>query len=411
MVRTRRQVAAQRGELITSAFEHSAVRDFIGKGRYLQLALSKSLARAYSSRFGALTSKSLSNIAAEQGELTLVSWARDAGCNWDVSVFLSGIKGGQTQTLQHLVDNGCPAPEGKDACACAAATEGGLDVLVWLRERGFDWDEAVCTTAAARGDLPLLQWIHEHGCPWTQDEVFEAAAGGGHINILEWGLESGVVFDEMTCGAAAKGGSLETLQFLRAHECPWDDSVILLSILKGHCDVFLWAREHGCPYNPHWVGPRNIGYLHVAILGRSVDMVNLLIRDGFNVDRPYLGRKPIHTAVMTHQVDIALALINAGASLNVRDDQQSETPLMMACWLGQLPLVKILLSRNVDTEICDKDGRAPLFAAASSGPIDVVSALLEVGANPNHDSSPLEIAVHRGHLQIAKLLASYGAKE
>ncbi|MDA9097840.1 ankyrin repeat domain-containing protein [bacterium] len=67
--------------------------------------------------------------------------------------------------------------------------------------------------------LPRSAWTP--GCdPWTVDTC-SAAARGGHLEVLQW-LRSGAAcsWNRDTCLAAAKGGHLETLWWARANGCP-----------------------------------------------------------------------------------------------------------------------------------------------------------------------------------------------
>ena len=50
-------------------------------------------------------------------------------------------------------------------CAAAAA-DGELDVLKWLRQLGCPWDETTCKNAREGRYLEVLQWAHRNGCPW-----------------------------------------------------------------------------------------------------------------------------------------------------------------------------------------------------------------------------------------------------
>jgi len=55
----------------------------------------------------------------------------------------------------------------------------------------------------------------------------------------------GAWINEGTCWAAAGGGHLEVLQWAREHGCPWDEWVCRLAAGGGHLHVLQWAREHG----------------------------------------------------------------------------------------------------------------------------------------------------------------------
>jgi len=49
------------------------------------------------------------------------------------------------------------------------------------------------------------------------------------------------------CAAAAAGGHLGALQWLRARGCPWDAETCKDAEDFGHGAVLEWARANGCP--------------------------------------------------------------------------------------------------------------------------------------------------------------------
>jgi hypothetical protein len=51
----------------------------------------------------------------------------------------------------------------------------------------------------------------------------------------------------LTCAKAAGGGHLDVLQWARANGCPWDWKTCIAAAEGGHLDVLLWACDHGCP--------------------------------------------------------------------------------------------------------------------------------------------------------------------
>lgn len=48
-----------------------------------------------------------------------------------------------------------------------AAGNGYLKILQWARENGCPWDEDTCSFAALNGHLEVLQWARANGCPWN----------------------------------------------------------------------------------------------------------------------------------------------------------------------------------------------------------------------------------------------------
>ncbi len=63
--------------------------------------------------------------------------------------------------------------------------------------------------------------------------------------------------------------------------------------------------------------------------------------------------------------------------------------------------------------MADDKGRTALNVASDSGHLDVVTVLLELGADPNIASNdgwtPLNAALDNGHLDVFKLLLELGA--
>jgi ankyrin repeat protein len=91
-----------------------------------------------------------------------------------------------------------------------------------------------------------------------------------------------------------------------------------------------------------------------------------------------------------------------GADVNHRRDNKS-TPLFMVCCKGYASIVTMLLIRNADLNICQKDA-SPLFAACNNGCVDIVKTLVEHGALVNKctddQTSPLFIACQEGYESI-----------
>ena len=87
---------------------------------------------------------------------------------------------------------------------------------------------------------------------------------------------------------------------------------------------------------------------------------------------------------------------------------------MVASERGLLELVQLLMDFNVDIKLKDKYGKTALFSAieANNENADVVSLLLEYGADPNHEAqdrvTPLLKAVEKGYWEITKILLEKG---
>ena len=83
-----------------------------------------------------------------------------------------------------------------------------------LRQDHLRSEDHLCGAAARSGQLEMLQWLRANDCPW----------------------------DIETCTSAAVHGHFEVLQWLRANGCPWDASTYGMATRQGHLDILQWAR-------------------------------------------------------------------------------------------------------------------------------------------------------------------------
>ena len=87
-------------------------------------------------------------------------------------------------------------------------------------------DEATCLAAAKNGHVEALVWLRENGCNWRAIDCSEAAASEGHLDVLKMILRNEnrnptwIGWKTSTCANAARGGHLEVLKWLRENGWP-----------------------------------------------------------------------------------------------------------------------------------------------------------------------------------------------
>ena len=87
-------------------------------------------------------------------------------------------------------------------------------------------------------------------------------------------------------------------------------------------------------------------------------------------------------AVAQGDVDAAHRALDAGACVNAVEAHDDQRPaLAVACSLGDLELVKLLLAHGADLEACDKYSWTPMHWACRYGKEEVALYLLDCGAN------------------------------
>lgn len=98
-----------------------------------------------------------------------------------------------------------------------------------------------------------------------------------------------------------------------------------------------------------------------------------------------LFQTPLHLAVITKQYDIVDLLVRNGASVDIRDNN-GNTPLHVACREGDFDCVKILLgAKNIKKSLNmhNYDGLTSLHLAVLRKPYPTVNILLYAGADIN----------------------------
>jgi hypothetical protein len=115
-------------------------------------------------------------------------------------------------------------------------------------ENGLELDEDTCASAAAGGgQLVTLQWLRGYGCPWDE-ETTAAAAHYGNVDILQWAIDNGCRTDERVYDEEAIIAHMDELQFHVFDEGrPWNQTSYLLAAELGQLAIIIWARSHGCP--------------------------------------------------------------------------------------------------------------------------------------------------------------------
>ncbi|CAG9759950.1 unnamed protein product [Ceutorhynchus assimilis] len=158
--------------------------------------------------------------------------------------------------------------------------------------------------------------------------------------------------------------------------------------------------------------------MHYAVSHGNFDVVSILLDSKVcDINKP---NKAGYTSVMLVSLAAVMSQTHANvvrrlfqlADVNIRASQHGQTALMLAVSHGRLDMVKMLLEAGADINIQDEDGSTALMCAAEHGHIEIVKHFL---SQPDCDSSitdvdgstPLKIAMEAGHRQIGVLLYAH----
>ncbi|XP_066248304.1 KN motif and ankyrin repeat domain-containing protein 3 isoform X1 [Euwallacea similis] len=158
--------------------------------------------------------------------------------------------------------------------------------------------------------------------------------------------------------------------------------------------------------------------MHYAVSHGNFDVVSILLDSKVcDINKP---NKAGYTSVMLVSLAEVKSQTHANvvkrlfqlADVNIRAAQHGQTALMLAVSHGRLDMVKMLLEAGADINIQDEDGSTALMCAAEHGHIEIVKHFL---SQPDCDSSitdvdgstALKIAMEASHRHIGVLLYAH----
>ncbi len=117
--------------------------------------------------------------------------------------------------------------------------------------------------------------------------------------------------------------------------------------------------------------------IHTAVLYGNIDVVEQHIKAGTNLNtkEPLGGSTPLISAITFDHTEIAESLINAGADLEIQNNDGS-SPLHVAAFFCRVELVQLLVDAEVDQSKKNKFGATALEII--SGPFDDIKPIYEM---------------------------------
>jgi len=126
------------------------------------------------------------------------------------------------------------------------------------------------------------------------------------------------------------------------------------------------------------------------------------------------GTTALHWAATANDIEMARALLAAGANVKAQSRIGAVTPLFMACRNGSAAMIELLLRAGADAKAPDAVGTTPLMMAAASGSVEAVQILIDRGADVNakesaHGQTALMFAAALDRGPAIRALIAHGA--
>ena len=153
---------------------------------------------------------------------------------------------------------------------------------------------------------------------------------------------------------------------------------------NGHISIVKLLLDHGANIDSQERNHTGSTPLHFAIHHANYNTVQLLIEKGANIeyDSASYGTPLMH-AVITNQEAIVRLLLESGADPNTETIFGVRGNVLHGVYYyNDLSLIRLLVAKGANLEAKNANGETPLLLAVKKARLDMISLLLELGADP-----------------------------
>ena len=132
-----------------------------------------------------------------------------------------------------------------------AAETGRIEILEYICQfmSYNETDHGLLPAAAEGGQLATIKWLRSKKCPWDT-KACSGAAKNGHFEILKYLHENKCPIDYSAYETAIKNGDLDIVKFLYENDCVHiDNDGATIAFKTGQMDILKWLIDHGQPFN------------------------------------------------------------------------------------------------------------------------------------------------------------------
>ena len=350
----------------------------------------------------------------------LLECGADANTSFEGNLILSeAIDAGNLKIVQALIAKGAVinAPDSNKRTALQKASmKGDKELVAYLLDHGADIndvDDNNCTStylAANLGFAEIVQLLIDKGAD-PQHPAYEgltplhacwANAETTHT-LLKHGVDINKVANQglTPLHIAACRGSFEVVKVILSYDpdlevtTSFGQSALTYAAQYGETEVIRLLLEAGANIN-HQTSSKKFA-LQYAVEGNMEITLRILMEYNPEVNLiGGFGQTALHCLNPDNSVTIIKILVNGGADLSIRDEDQ-ETPICHAVWSSKLEVLEYL-AKKAKLDIVGGPQGGPLHIACFRSRLDRVKVLVDAGADVNlldpSCGTPLQSACH-----------------
>ena len=165
------------------------------------------------------------------------------------------------------------------------------------------------------------------------------------------------------------------------------ENVLFTAAVHGHTSIMRLLLDHGAIVDPQVESSSGFTPLSVAIRNGNHDSVQLLIERRADIERDSERYgPPLMVAIYCAEEDIIRLLLDSGADPNTETASgpggNALHKAVSSRFIVEPTVLKLLITKGANLEAKDHNGMTPLLVAVKMAWIDMVSLLLEFGADP-----------------------------
>ncbi len=201
-------------------------------------------------------------------------------------------------------------------------------------------------------------------------------------------------------------------------------TLLTIACLNGHVDIIRMLLSRFKPdlevlnnvifgdVNPNQHVFSNVSVLWTAASINNFDIVKLLVEHGANINHTTkTNSTALRGACFNGNLDMVRYLIENGADIHIAKEN-NDTNLMVSVCHKHLNIVTYLVDElKCDVNICDNDGRSPLYDAVNCESLELVEFLLKHGARNfrsiKDQMSPLMWAAEKRSANLLEAISSH----
>jgi ankyrin repeat protein len=167
------------------------------------------------------------------------------------------------------------------------------------------------------------------------------------------------------------------------------ETSLIIAAANGHKDAVKKLLQHHA--NIHYSDQENHTALYYAVSNGHLSCVQLLLPNKPDLDT----EKLLLAAIKNAHPEIAIALIKAGAKIDIHDDDY-DYAIHLAIAAGMSDVVRAMIAAGADLTLKDSYTNTPLHSAVADDDEEILQMLVDAGApldiEDNEGNTPLQFA-------------------